>query len=97
MDVAVVIRLRHHLLARTQLVRFRERPYMKILIRSLFLAFILTFLMSSSAQIVYAAPAKKTVLVLFPYQIDLPYSVLAMQAIKDEFASARDITIDMYY
>jgi hypothetical protein len=70
---------------------------MKILIRSLFLAFILNLLMSLGALSASDAPAKKTVLALFPYQNDVPYSVLAMQTIKDEFGSARDLSLDLYY
>jgi PAS domain S-box-containing protein len=70
---------------------------MKILIRSLFWAFILNFFMPLGAQSASEAPAKKTVLALFPYQNDVPYSVLAMQTIKDEFGSARDLSLDLYY
>ena len=34
-----------------------------------------------------AAPVKKTVLVLFPHQIDLPVNVISMQAIREEFGA----------
>ena len=41
-------------------------------------------------------PVKKTVLLLFPYQSNLPYSTLAIQAIQEEFDSATDLTFDLY-
>jgi hypothetical protein len=44
-----------------------------------------------------AAPARKAVLLLFPYQSDLPYSMLAVQAIREEFGNATDLTLDVYY
>jgi PAS domain S-box-containing protein len=44
-----------------------------------------------------ATPVKKAVLLLFPYQSDLPYSMLAVQAIREEFDSATDLTLDLYY
>jgi PAS domain S-box-containing protein len=44
-----------------------------------------------------AAPARKAILLLFPYQYDLPYSMLAVQAIREEFGKASDLTLDVYY
>jgi PAS domain S-box-containing protein len=44
-----------------------------------------------------AAPARKAVLLLFPYQSDLPYSTLAVQAIREEFGNATDLALDLYY
>ncbi len=42
-------------------------------------------------------PVKKTVLVLFPQQIDLPVNVIAAQAIREEFAGVTDLKLDVYY
>jgi hypothetical protein len=72
-------------------------PCTKILIRSILLVCILSFFMPSGALCEPGTPVNKTVLVLFPYQNDVPYSVLAMQAIKDEFDNARDLRFDTYY
>ena len=44
-----------------------------------------------------AAPVKKTVLVMFPHQIDLPVNVISMQAIREEFGDAADLKLDVYY
>ena len=44
-----------------------------------------------------AAPVKKTVLVMFPHQIDLPVNVIAMQAIREEFEDAADLKLDVYH
>ena len=44
-----------------------------------------------------ATPVKKTVLALFPYQIDLPVSMIATQAIREEFGNAADLNLDVYY
>ena len=44
-----------------------------------------------------AAPIKKTVLILFPYQVDLPVSMIAAQAIREEFGSVADFNLDVYY
>ncbi len=44
-----------------------------------------------------AAPARKAVLLVFPYQADLPQSVLALQAMRAELDSDSDMTIDWYY
>ncbi len=40
---------------------------------------------------------KKTVLLLFPYQPDLPQNMLAVQTIRTEFAQAHDLKLDVYY
>jgi signal transduction histidine kinase len=42
-------------------------------------------------------PVKKTVLVLFPFQIDLPVNMMAVQAIREELANVTDLKIDIYY
>jgi len=44
-----------------------------------------------------AAPQKKAVLVLFPYQNDLPNHEIAYQALREEFSSADDLELDVYY
>ncbi len=46
---------------------------------------------------VVVAPVKKTVLVMFPYQIDQPVNVIAAQAIREEFGGAADLNLDVYY
>lgn len=43
------------------------------------------------------ASGPKKVLIIFPYQPDLPYTMLAVQTINDEFANARDIKAVLYY
>ncbi len=40
---------------------------------------------------------KKTVLVMLPYQIDLPVNVISTQAIREEFGAAADLKLDVYY
>ena len=44
-----------------------------------------------------STPVKKTVLLLFPFQLDLPTHELALQAIREEFGNAADLTLDVYY
>jgi len=44
-----------------------------------------------------AAPQKKAVLVLFPYQNDLPNHEIAYQALREEFNSADDLELEVYY
>jgi len=44
-----------------------------------------------------AAPSKKKVLVLSPYQVDLPNHDLAMHALQEEFDNAKDFDLDVYY
>ncbi len=51
----------------------------------------------SHPAIVVAAPVRKAVLVLYPYQVDLPQSVLFQSAIQAELNSAADLTIDWYH
>ncbi len=49
---------------------------------------------NTQSQIV---PIKKTVLVLFSYQADLPAAKLAVQGIQAEFSNAPDLSLDLYY
>lgn len=42
-------------------------------------------------------PDKKTVLLLFSYQADLPATKLAVQGIQSEFSNAHGLTLDMFY
>ena len=44
-----------------------------------------------------AAPAHKAVLLVLPFQSDLPRGELARQAMLAEFGNASDLTIDWYY
>jgi PAS domain S-box-containing protein len=44
-----------------------------------------------------AAPGRKAVLLVFPYQADLPQTMLVQQSIQAELGSASDLTIDWYY
>lgn len=46
---------------------------------------------------VTAAPARKAVLVLFPYQNDLPNHEIAYQALREEFSSVDDLELDVYF
>jgi hypothetical protein len=40
---------------------------------------------------------KKNILILFPYQVDLPHTVLASNAISDELDHAIDMDIELYF
>jgi diguanylate cyclase (GGDEF)-like protein len=42
-------------------------------------------------------PSRKAVLLLFPYQPDLPQTVLAQKSIQAELNGSADLTIDWYY
>ncbi|MBN1872782.1 MAG: PAS domain S-box protein [Anaerolineae bacterium] len=42
-------------------------------------------------------PTQKAVLLLFPYQFDLPSYTLALQAIREELGQADDLALDLYY
>ncbi|MBN1888248.1 MAG: PAS domain S-box protein [Thermoflexales bacterium] len=44
-----------------------------------------------------AAPARKAVLLVFPYQADLPQTVLIQQSIQAELGSVSDLTLGWYY
>ena len=70
---------------------------MKILARLFLLAGFLGCLMVFGLQRASASLVKKTVLLLFPYQQDLPMHVLGVQALREEFASADDLALDVYY
>jgi|GEM_PF-5302685 len=43
------------------------------------------------------APVKKTVLLLFAYQPDLPSALLAVHGIQAEFGNVTDMNLDVYY
>ena len=64
---------------------------------SIFLVFLLGCMTALGAPGVSAAPIKKTVLLLFPYQHDLPMHALALQALREEFAGAKDLALDLHY
>ena len=42
-------------------------------------------------------PPKKTVLVLFPFQVDIPVSKTTFQTMQEEFASVNDLALTVYY
>ncbi|MBF0509502.1 MAG: hypothetical protein HQK57_11325, partial [Deltaproteobacteria bacterium] len=44
-----------------------------------------------------ATPAKKEILILFPFRSDQPASIIAVQAIKEEFGNAADLKADLYF
>ena len=44
-----------------------------------------------------AVSAEKNVLMLFPYQADLPQTILAQQSVRAEFEGASDLKINWYY
>jgi len=50
-----------------------------------------------SATTTPAGPPKKTVLVLFPFQVDIPVSKTTLQTLQEEFASVNDLTLTVYY
>lgn len=70
---------------------------MKSLIRSFLLVFCLGLSLSPGAYAVPATPTQRTVLVLLPFQADLPVSRLALQTLQDEFGSVNDMTLTLYY
>jgi diguanylate cyclase (GGDEF)-like protein/PAS domain S-box-containing protein len=70
---------------------------MKNLIRSFLLGGLLGGLMMMGAPSVSAAPTQKTVLVLSPFQVDLSTNLIALQAIREEFGKAADLSLDVYY
>ena len=70
---------------------------MRILIRSFLLACLVSFLMTVSVSTASTAPLKKAVLVLFPYQNDLPNHEIVYQALREEFSSADDLELEVYY
>ena len=70
---------------------------MKTFTRSFLLVFLITYLLTLGLSEASAAPQKKAVLVLFPYQNDLPNHEISYQALKEEFSSADDLELDVYY
>lgn len=74
---------------------------MKILIKFILLVCFLSFFPFSTVKSLpttnLKSLARKTVLVLFPYQAGLPQHVLAGQAIQDEFDKADDLDLDLYF
>lgn len=52
------------------------------------------YLPSSSSQ---PKPARKNILLLFPYQPNLPHHILATQAIEQELLQASDFEFDLYF
>ena len=85
-----------------QIPGFGMRPFrlisrgVALAARSFLLTCLLGFLMTLGVPGASAAPIKKTVLMLFPFQHDLPMHVLAVQALREEFARANDFTLDLY-
>ena len=51
----------------------------------------------SSSSFGAAAPTAKAVLLVFPYQVDLPQTVLAQRAIQTELDNASDLRIEWHY
>ena len=58
------------------------------------LACLLALLMPAPSA---AAPPHKAVLLLFPFQLDLPAYTLAQQAIQEEFGQTAALALDLYY
>ncbi len=75
----------------------RSNGLMPPMLMLLFGIIMLIFPPGSRSAKAQAAPVKKTVLVLFPYQVDLPVSTSAAQAIREEFGSVADLRLDVYY
>jgi diguanylate cyclase (GGDEF)-like protein len=48
------------------------------------------------AQAPRQGPVSKRVLLLFPYQADLPHTMLATESIREVFTGATDLTIELY-
>ncbi|MBN2001808.1 MAG: GAF domain-containing protein [Anaerolineae bacterium] len=48
-------------------------------------------------SLVVAAPVRKAILVVYPYQVDLPQSVLFQRSIQAELNEVPDLTIDWYH
>ncbi|MBN1978696.1 MAG: GAF domain-containing protein [Anaerolineae bacterium] len=69
----------------------RSRPGMHLLI---WLAGLLALSMPAPSA---AAPPHKAVLLLFPYQLDLPAYTLSQQTIQKEFGQTTDLALDLYY
>ncbi len=44
-----------------------------------------------------ATPANKSVLLLFPYQIDMPVSEIGVAALREELGKATDLRFDLYF
>lgn len=61
------------------------------------LLFVLVYLGAITPPLAEAAPARKAVLVLFPYQSDLPNHEMCLRAIQEEFDKVGDLEVDMYY
>ena len=70
---------------------------MKTLPRSFLLFFLIIYLSTLGLPEASAASQKKAVLVLFPYQNDLPNHEIAYQALREEFSNADDLVLDTYY
>jgi PAS domain S-box-containing protein len=68
------------------------------LVLSVFFACLLTFLSLTRGYAVFQAPASpaKTILLLFPYQADLPHHLIALQTIQEEFSKASDLQLTLY-
>ncbi|MFL7794790.1 MAG: GAF domain-containing protein [Anaerolineae bacterium] len=69
----------------------RSRPSMYLLI---WLTGLLALSMPAPSV---AAPPHKAVLLLFPYQFDLPAYTLSQQTIQEEFGQTTDLALDLYY
>jgi diguanylate cyclase (GGDEF)-like protein/PAS domain S-box-containing protein len=71
---------------------------MKIFFRSILIVVILmSVLLIWPTQSASAVPIPKTVLVLSPFQLDLSTNLIAAQAIREEFGTATDLSLDIYY
>ena len=69
----------------------------KTLARSFLLACLIIYLSPLRIPEASAASQKKSVLVLFPYQIDLPNHKICLQAIQEEFHKVGDLELEMHY
>jgi len=69
----------------------------KTVARSFIQVCLIIYLLTLGIPEASAAPQKKAVLVLFPYQNDLPNHEIAYQALREEFSSAGDLELDVHY
>lgn len=71
--------------------------FLKTFTRSFLLVYLIIYWLTLGLPEASAAPQKKAVLVLFPYQNDLPNHEIAYQALREEFSSADDLELEVYY
>ena len=80
---------------------FNCHNLMKKLVKLVLLVFCFALLsfssVNSSPTTAPTILTRKTVLILFPYQIDMPHHILAEQALRDEFGKITDLRLDLYF